>query len=207
MSNGSGTNQNPGGLGSEAILFTAAFVFAIVAISAVAFHYEVRPKDIAVLGFIAFSVIILAFAAAVLWQLATGTIRLGGLISEPLQPGEPGPYGKASLSRFQFLIFTFVIAGLFLMLCIETGGFVEIPPNVLGLLGISGGGFIVSKAVGQPKQDNPGNAGGQGGNAGQGGAGQGSAGQGGAGQGGAGQGAAGQGGAGQGAAGQGGGQQ
>ena len=156
MSNGSETKQNPTGLRGEAILFTAAFVFAIVAISAVAFHYDVKPKDIAVLGFIAFSIIILAFAAAVLWQLATGTIKLGGLISEPLQPGETGPYGKASLSRFQFLIFTFVIAGLFLMLCIETGGFVEIPPNVLGLLGISGGGFIVSKAVGMPKKEDKG---------------------------------------------------
>jgi len=162
MSNGSQPNRNPTGLRGDAILFTFAFVFAIVAISAAAFHYEVKPKDIAVLGFIAFSIIILAFAAAVLWQLATGTIKLGGLISEPLQPGESGPYGKASLSRFQFLIFTFVIAGLCLMLCIETGGFVEIPPNVLGLLGISGGGFIVSKAVGLPKQDNQSNAGGQG---------------------------------------------
>ncbi len=146
--NGDDTNQN-----QNALLFTGAFVLAIVAISAVAFHYKVQPKDIAVLGFIAFSIIILAFAAAVLWQLATGKMKLGGLISEPLQPGEKGPYGKASLSRFQFLIFTFVVAGLFLMLCIETGAFVEIPANVLGLLGISGGGFIVSKSVGLPKKD------------------------------------------------------
>mgnify|MGYP000032078792 CR=1 FL=1 len=147
-----GTNGGTYDPKHNALLFTGAFVLAIVAISAVAFHYKVQPKDIAVLGFIAFSIIILAFAAAVLWQLATGTIKLGGLISEPLQPGEEGPYGKASLSRFQFLIFTFVVAGLFLMLCIETGAFVEIPANVLGLLGISGGGFIVSKTVGLPKQ-------------------------------------------------------
>lgn len=61
---------------------------------------------------------------------------------------ESGPTGfKASLSRFQFLIFTFVIAGLFLLLSIEAGTFVEIPTNVLGLLGISGGNYLVSKAV------------------------------------------------------------
>jgi hypothetical protein len=36
---------------------------------------------------------------------------------------EPGST-KASLSRFQFLLFTFVIAGLFLLLSIEAGTFV-----------------------------------------------------------------------------------
>ena len=54
---------------------------------------------------------------------------------------------KASMSRFQFLIFTFVIAGLFLLLSIEAGTFVDIPPNVLALLGISGGTYVVSKAA------------------------------------------------------------
>ncbi len=141
---------NPFGLSGNAVLFTIAFVAAIVAISAAAFHYGVKPKDIAVLGFIAFSIIILAFAAAVLWQIGTGSIRLVGLISEPAGPNDPpGSMGKASLSRFQFLIFTFVVAGLFLMLCIETGAFVEIPTNVLALIGISGGSYVVSKAVGQ----------------------------------------------------------
>jgi hypothetical protein len=151
------------GLTGSALLFTIFFIAAIVAVAAVAFHFGVRPKDIAVLGFIAFSVIILAFAAAVLWQIGTGDIQLVGLISEPPGPNDPaGSIGKASLARFQFLIFTFVIAGLFLMLCIETGAFVDIPTNVLALLGISGGSFILSKAVGQPDsnaQKNPGASG------------------------------------------------
>ena len=64
-----------------------------------------------------------------------------------------GGAAKASLSRFQFLIFTFVIAGLFLMLSIETGAFVDIPQNVLLLLGISGGSFLVSKGVGKGQSD------------------------------------------------------
>ena len=141
MSNGGGV------LNRNAVLFTIAFVLAIAAISAAAFAYDVRPSDIAILGFIAFAIIILAFAAAVLWQIANGAIVLTGLISEPSAPDDDAYEGKASLSRFQFLIFTFVIAGLFLMLCIETGAFVEIPGNVLGLMGISGGTYVVSKAI------------------------------------------------------------
>jgi len=130
------------------VMFVVAFVVAVVAIAAAAFAYDIKPSDIAVLGFIAFSVIILAFAATVLWQIANGDIVLTGLISEPSSPDDEEKYeGKASLSRFQFLIFTFVVAGLFLMLCIETGAFVEIPANVLGLLGISGGTYVVSKAI------------------------------------------------------------
>jgi hypothetical protein len=54
---------------------------------------------------------------------------------------------KASLSRFQFLVFTFVIAGLFLLLSIQKGTFVDIPTNVLGLLGVSAGSYLVSQAV------------------------------------------------------------
>ena len=134
-------------LSRNAIFFTIVFVLAVAAVSAFAIAYQVKPSDIAVIGFVAFSIIILAFAAAVLWQVANGTIELVGLISEPSGPADPGGLGKASLSRFQFLIFTFVIAGLFLMLCIESGAFVEIPGNVLGLLGISGGSFVVSKAI------------------------------------------------------------
>ena len=63
------------------------------------------------------------------------------------QPPTIVVYTKASLARFQFLVFTFVIAGLYLLLCIEAGTFVDIPTNVLGLLGISGGTYAVGKAV------------------------------------------------------------
>ena len=143
-----------------AAFYIILFTVIVAGLSGFAFKLGMRPKDIAIVGFIAFSLIVLLFAAAVLWRLADGSIPLGGLISEPLDKddaipevdGESQPFGKASLSRFQFLIFTFVVAGLFLMLSIETGTFVEIPDNVLVLLGISGGGFIVSKAVGLPGQ-------------------------------------------------------
>lgn len=143
------------GLPRQAFSFVLLFVAAIVAISAAAFTWDVRPQDLAVIGFIAFGTIILAFAAAVLYQIGTGGIRLVGLIAEPAGPNDLTGIGKASLARFQFLIFTFVVAGVFLMLCIETGAFVEVPTNVLGLLGISGGSFIISKAVGESKKEEP----------------------------------------------------
>jgi hypothetical protein len=97
-------------------------------------------STLATIGYVVLLIILLGFAAIVLIKILNGTIPLKGLIAEI--DGD-----KASLSRFQFLIFTFLVAGLFLMLTIESGGFVEIPDTVLGLLGISGGSYVVSKAL------------------------------------------------------------
>ena len=105
-------------------------------------------QTIAFWGFLIISIIILLFAFLVLWKIYKNEISLNDLLAEPPPPGQTTGELKASLSRFQFLIFTFVIAGLFLMLSIEAGTFVEIPTNVLALLGISGGSYVVSKAVG-----------------------------------------------------------
>lgn len=103
---------------------------------------------IAMIGFGTIIVIMLGFAAMVLFKIGAGDIKLDGLISEPVDSKQPGSTpGKASLARFQFLLFTFVIAGLFLLLSIEHGAFVEIPETVLGLIGISGGSFLVSKGI------------------------------------------------------------
>ena len=43
-----------------------------------------------------------------------------------------------------------MIAGLYLLLCIEAGTFVDIPGNTLLLLGISSGSYVVSKMAGGP---------------------------------------------------------
>jgi len=134
------------------VLFVAVFIIAVIWVSYWAVMKGANATHIAIVGFIAFSIIIVAFAAAVLWKIVNGDVELAGLVSEPHE-SDPSRTGKASLSRFQFLIFTFVVAGLFLMLSIETGGFVDIPTNVLALLGISGGSFIVSKAVGMKPKD------------------------------------------------------
>ena len=69
-------------------------------------------------------------------------IDLSKLISEP--------NGDASMSRFQFLIFTFVIAlSLFLVIVGQpTPKFPDvIPATVLSLLGISGSSYLVSKSI------------------------------------------------------------
>jgi hypothetical protein len=55
--------------------------------------------------------------------------------------------GKASFSRFQFLVFTFVIAMCVMILTIEAGEFPKMDMNVLGLLGISGASYVVSKGI------------------------------------------------------------
>jgi hypothetical protein len=101
----------------------------------------VNPQNISLYSFAVISLIILLFAAVVLWKIFKNQINLDDLLADPAAGG------KASLARFQFLIFTFVIAGLFLLLSIEAGTFVDIPNNVLALLGISGGSYLISKAV------------------------------------------------------------
>lgn len=89
---------------------------------------------------IALVVIIMGAAAVTLWLIAKGDINIRNVLEEP-------DSDKASLSRFQFLIFTFVVAGLFLLLSIESGTFVAVPNSVLMLLGISAGSYVVSKGI------------------------------------------------------------
>jgi uncharacterized membrane protein len=77
--------------------------------------------------------------ALIVWYIWTGKIDLRYLVSEL--------DGSASLSRFQFLVFTFVIAMCFLVLTLDSGQFPQVDTTVLGLLGISGGSYVVSKAI------------------------------------------------------------
>jgi hypothetical protein len=84
---------------------------------------------------------------AILWQIFNGTIDLSRLISEPT--------GDASMWRFQFLIFTFVISlSLFLVIVAGKDGDgkkpafpATIPGGILTLLGISGSSYAVGKAI------------------------------------------------------------
>jgi hypothetical protein len=75
----------------------------------------------------------------------------------PAAPGMIAVSGKASVARFQLLLFTFVIAGLYLTLSLEAGYLIEIPNQVLGLLGISGASYVVSKGI-QQQAAKPGGA-------------------------------------------------
>ncbi len=95
-------------------------------------------------------VFIAALALVVLYKIYAGTIDLSSVLNEMSDPPVAGgaqPPSKASLSRLQMLLFTFVIAGLYLTLCLEAGQMVEIPNQVLGLMGISGGSYVVSKGI------------------------------------------------------------
>jgi hypothetical protein len=82
-----------------------------------------------------------AAGALVLWKILTNAIKLDKLISEP--------NGDASLSRFQFLIFTFIVAmSVFLVtLRQDPPKLPDIPAGVLALLGISAGSYVVSKGI------------------------------------------------------------
>ncbi len=53
--------------------------------------------------------------------------------------------GQASLSRFQFLVFTFVIAMGLLVIILKTKTFPAVGSDVFILLGISGGSYVASK--------------------------------------------------------------
>lgn len=81
----------------------------------------------------------------VLMKIYSNKIDLSYLISEE--------NGQASLSRFQFLVFTFVIAVSLVILVMNSlsvgqqPGFPEINTGVWALLGISGGSYVVSKGI------------------------------------------------------------
>jgi hypothetical protein len=97
------------------------------------------------------------FALAVLWRIATGQINLDLLISEKT--------GEASMSRFQLLIFTFVVGLSFFLIVVSSTrifdsspaanrtsapsgpSLPDVPGGVLGLLGISASSYTVSKAI------------------------------------------------------------
>lgn len=79
----------------------------------------------------------------IIWKIITGKIDISSILNEPGSP-------KASLSRLQFLIFTFVIAlSLFLVVVGASGGpkLPDIPAGIFALLGISAGTYVVSKGV------------------------------------------------------------
>lgn len=80
-----------------------------------------------------------ALALLLVFWIVKGKIDLRLLVSEK--------EGPASLSRFQFLIFTFVVSICLLVLTLESGEFPRVGQDILGLLGISGGSYLVSKGI------------------------------------------------------------
>jgi len=87
--------------------------------------------------------LIAGYALVILVWIASGKLNISRLISEA--------DGAASLSRFQFLIFTFIIG--FSLLLVILGGAdgpafpPHIPVGIFALLGISAGSYVVSKGI------------------------------------------------------------
>lgn len=76
---------------------------------------------------------------ALLLEIARGKIDLSELLEELS--------GGASMSRFQLLTFTMVVAFSFFIVVAGNDTFPDIPTNVLVLLGISAGTYGVSKGL------------------------------------------------------------
>jgi len=89
------------------------------------------------------TIIIAALALKILVKVWKDEIDLEYLISDS--------EGYASLSRFQFLVFTFVVAmSLFYLIVIKSPpDYPAIPNQILALLGISGGSYVISKGIQQ----------------------------------------------------------
>jgi hypothetical protein len=86
-----------------------------------------------------------ALGVTIIVWIWTGKIDLSHLLSEA--------NGQASMSRFQLLIFTFVIAiGLFDLVA-RGANFPEVPSGVLTLLGISASTYAVGKGISYSQPD------------------------------------------------------
>lgn len=86
--------------------------------------------------------LVFLYGFAVLIYIANGRIDLSDLLSEQ------GDSKGASMSRFQLLIFTLVIAlSLFLVVVSKMAFPDHIPPEILTLLGISASTYAVSKGI------------------------------------------------------------
>lgn len=90
-------------------------------------------------------IITFLFGFMILIAIASGKIDISRLLEEK---SADGATGAASMSRFQLLIFTFVIALSLFLIVVNTGAFPnKIPPEVLTLLGISATTYAVSKGI------------------------------------------------------------
>jgi hypothetical protein len=101
-----------------------------------------EPKSVASPYSMLTAIIVAAFAAVIIGKIIVNSIDLRFLISED--------NGNASLSRFQFLLFTFVIASSYFLLVLKTTDLTklpDIPPTVLGLIGVSGGSYVIAKGI------------------------------------------------------------
>lgn len=140
MANGGDSGKNKYAVAQ--LVMVAVFI-GVAFIIAIFVPGEPKTKLTMAIGY-GLLVLMFAYGMTILVAIINGEIDLSTLLSED---------GKASMSRFQLMIFTFVIAlSLFLMVT-ETGSgggdpkFPDIPASVLTLLGISASTYAVSKGI------------------------------------------------------------
>jgi len=123
--------------------FWACLVLAVVAAFVIAIWVPGDPKDkvVAAMEYGAL-IITFLFGFMVLAAIASGTIDISALLEEKAGTG------GASMSRFQLLVFTFVVAICLLLVVVYKHDFPEqIPAGVLTLLGISASTYAISKGI------------------------------------------------------------
>jgi len=125
-------------------LWIPVVAFAALMIAVLFFFLRMPAKATAndQLTLLAGSVILVLIACiglVVLINMATNRIDLANLLSEP--------GGGASLSRFQFLIFTFVVSLSLFLIIAHDYKFPDVPGGVLTLLGISASTYAVGKGI------------------------------------------------------------
>lgn len=123
--------------------FWACLVLAVVAAFIIAIWVpgDPREKVVAAMEYGAL-IITFLFGFLVLAAIASGTIDISALLEEK------SGTGGASMSRFQFLVFTFVVAICLLLIVVYNHKFPDdIPAGVLTLLGISASTYAVSKGI------------------------------------------------------------
>jgi hypothetical protein len=137
-------------MGFVALVVFAAIIAFLVPGDKVATDAALNKLKIAT-GYTLLALIFL-LGFAVLVNIASGNIDLSELLSETDSKG-------ASMSRFQLLIFTLVIALSLFLVVVSNMKFPDsIPPEILTLLGISASTYAVSKGIqvgGKPTQTPP----------------------------------------------------
>jgi hypothetical protein len=120
--------------------FTISLLLTVFVAFLIALWVPGSPSDKLKLA-ISYEMLILLFLFGflILAAIASGRIDIGKLLAED--------GGGASMSRFQLLIFTFVIALSFFLVVICDCKFPDVPVNVLALLGISATTYGVSKGI------------------------------------------------------------
>lgn len=132
---------------SNNIAFWVSLIGAVVVAFIIAEFIPGDPKDKVVLA-IEYGglVITFLFGFMILAAIASNQIDISKILQE--KGANDATAGGASMSRFQLLIFTFVIAlSLFLIVVYNHDFPKTIPPEILTLLGISATTYAVSKGI------------------------------------------------------------